>query len=509
MLDICLKNKIISDFLKHYKQKKWNNIIPSLLEIAILNLYSSFKRYIFSEEDLSLIIENLKSKYFQPLQIKKNFKKLINNAREKINIDIPKFRKNLKLNLQDYLQGRNESYRSFTKKPKNINELNIYNNNKDNKNNHYYNRSSVVTPMKGLINYNETDDVSVNENRYKNIFKINKLNKRIKKNNFKFNNEKKIIEYNTIDHYDYINETYQNIFNNSKNINMNYSYSIDYKKNKKYIKVNKNDNSNNKVIEKNIYNDEEKKKKKDNKYYSHKEINDKTNKINKIAKLKIINDYKKKYKNNYNLLPNFNKEQILKLDENKNKNLNTIYYNKEKRYTQNSSKTVNNSMIIHNSPKKNIELKGISKLQKYINNHHQLNINKNNKKEFKNIQLTSIKKNLKNIILNRDKKRDYYSNKNLIEEINKSIPSINDINMSYSLCNNNNLLKINEQAAFLLKNNNRKKIINYNSFNSDKNSKNSIFLNDPYLFAKSPGIKKFILGKKLNNINTNGKDNNN
>ena len=166
-------------------------------------------------------------------------------------------------------------------------------------------------------------------------------------------------------------------------------------------------------------------------------------------------------------------------------------------------------MIIHNSPKKNIELKGISKLQKYINNHHQLNINKNNKKEFKNIQLTSIKKNLKNIILNRDKKRDYYSNKNLIEEINKSIPSINDINMSYSLCNNNNLLKINEQAAFLLKNNNRKKIINYNSFNSDKNSKNSIFLNDPYLFAKSPGIKKFILGKKLNNINTNGKDNNN
>ena len=63
MLEICLKNKIIFNFIKNYKKKKWNDIIPSLLEIAILNLYTSFKRFIFSEEDLSLIIENLKIKY--------------------------------------------------------------------------------------------------------------------------------------------------------------------------------------------------------------------------------------------------------------------------------------------------------------------------------------------------------------------------------------------------------------------------------------------------------------
>ena len=81
MLELCSKNKIIFNFLKNYKQKKWNNIIPSLLEIAILNLYTSFKRFIFSEEDLSLIIENLKSKYNSSLFIERNLKikKKVNN----------------------------------------------------------------------------------------------------------------------------------------------------------------------------------------------------------------------------------------------------------------------------------------------------------------------------------------------------------------------------------------------------------------------------------------------
>ena len=163
MLDVCLKNQIIYDFLNNYKQKKWNNIIPSLLEIAILNLYSSFKRYIFSEEDFSLIIDNLKTKCSLPTKSTKSKKSTNNNFKEynykeKLDIDIPKFRRNLKLNMQDYLKGRNDSYRSFTKKPKNINELNVYKNNIiDNSRKQFCNRSSALTPIKDLINYNETD----------------------------------------------------------------------------------------------------------------------------------------------------------------------------------------------------------------------------------------------------------------------------------------------------------------------------------------------------------------
>ena len=504
MLDACLKNKIIHDFLNNYKQKKWNNIIPSLLEIAILNLYSSFKRYSFTEEDFSLIIDNLKSKCFIPSKNSKNKKTMNNNFKdynykEKSDIDIPKFRRNLKLNLQDYLQGKNDSYRSFTKKPKNINELNIYRNNfKDNSRTHIYNRSSVVTPIKDLINYNETD-ISIGENHK--IFNVN--NKIIRKNNRKINNNnnnKKIMLYNTIEHYD-ANDKHQNLFNSTHNNKiMNYSYSInDNKKdkNKNYIKVNKNKKKNNNSHLKINVNGEENEKKKSNRYISKTDMNNKIYRINKITKLKIINDYKKKHKNNFN----FNKEQILKINEIKN-NLNSINNNKEKNHIKNLSETTDNSML-YNSPKNNFEFKGISKLQKYINNHIQININKNNK----NYQISNIKRNIKEIILNRDNRKDNRkdnsANNDLLDDINNSISNVNETNISYSIGNNNNIFKMNEQSALLIKNSRKKRIINYNSFNNSKNSKHSISLNDPHLFFKSPKTKNFTFVKQNKN-NENG-----
>ena len=60
MLENCLKHKIIRDFLKNYSQEKWPIIIPSLIEIAILNLKSSFKTLFFSEEDFKNILSDLK-----------------------------------------------------------------------------------------------------------------------------------------------------------------------------------------------------------------------------------------------------------------------------------------------------------------------------------------------------------------------------------------------------------------------------------------------------------------
>ena len=512
MLDVCLKNQIIYDFLNNYNQKKWNNIIPSLLEIAILNLYSSFKRYIFSEEDFSLIIDNLKTKCSLPTKSIKGKKSTNNNFKEynykeKLDIDIPKFRRNLKLNMQDYLKGRNDSYRSFTKKPKNINELNVYKNNIiDNSRKQYCNRSSALTPIKDLINYNETD-ISIDDN--KNIYRIkNNINKnKGRKININNNINKKIILYNTIEHYD-ANNKFQNLFNisnntlnthNNNNINMNYSYSLnEYKENKKknYIKVNKNKNNNNNNL-KLFVNGEETLAKKNNKYYSITEINNKTMKINKMVKLKIFNDYKKKQKKNFN----FNKEKILKKKEVKNNlNVNSINYNREKNHIKNNMSKTSNNSILCNSPQNNFEFKGISKLQKYINNHNQININKNNLKEMKNHQIASIKKNLKEIILNREKRKDnrknYSSNKDALDDINKSISNMNDTNISYTY-GNNNMSKMNEQGILLIKNNKKeKKIINYNSFNNSKNSKHSISLNDPFLFIKSPRITNFVFGKQ-------------
>ena len=60
MLEACLRNKIINDFLKNYKKSRWQKLIPSLIEIAILNLNSSFHTVFFSEEDIHNIIEELK-----------------------------------------------------------------------------------------------------------------------------------------------------------------------------------------------------------------------------------------------------------------------------------------------------------------------------------------------------------------------------------------------------------------------------------------------------------------
>ena len=66
MLEACLNNKIIRDFLNNYQQSRWQKLIPSLIEIAILNLNSSFHTVIFSEEDIKNIINELKLGQNQP-----------------------------------------------------------------------------------------------------------------------------------------------------------------------------------------------------------------------------------------------------------------------------------------------------------------------------------------------------------------------------------------------------------------------------------------------------------
>ena len=183
MIEICLKHKIIYDFLKNYKQKKWAKIIPSLIEISILNLYNSFKKSLFSEEELLLIIENLKVKntkshsVLKELNQKEETLKKIND--DSYDIGIRLLRKKLKLNLNDKSEELKESYRSYTKKARNISQLNIYTN--DNKRINIYNKnnkSTDFTPAQTLTNYNETETEQTESK-----FKCNNM-----KNNLNYNN---------------------------------------------------------------------------------------------------------------------------------------------------------------------------------------------------------------------------------------------------------------------------------------------------------------------------------
>ena len=79
MLATCMKYKTIKNFLLNYNESRWSKLIPSLLEIAILNLHISFKTNFFSEKDLENIITDLKL----------NFKKKLSNNEmsSKTNLD--------------------------------------------------------------------------------------------------------------------------------------------------------------------------------------------------------------------------------------------------------------------------------------------------------------------------------------------------------------------------------------------------------------------------------------
>ena len=67
MIQNCLRHKIIRDFLKHYTEKSWKDLIPSLIEIGILYLQKSFNKILFTREEIKNVLCNL-----QISQIEKN-----------------------------------------------------------------------------------------------------------------------------------------------------------------------------------------------------------------------------------------------------------------------------------------------------------------------------------------------------------------------------------------------------------------------------------------------------
>ena len=88
MLESCLENKIIYEFLTLYEHSFWKKLIPSLLEIAILNLKSSFNTLLFSEKDINNIIRDLKIKQKISYDFNNNQKSIQekNKDKEKKNI---------------------------------------------------------------------------------------------------------------------------------------------------------------------------------------------------------------------------------------------------------------------------------------------------------------------------------------------------------------------------------------------------------------------------------------
>ncbi|MCQ2819441.1 MAG: hypothetical protein MJ252_19435 [archaeon] len=60
MLEKILGRRINRTFLKLYNSERWSEIVPTLCEIAVLNLYTSFKTLTFSRGDFEKILMELK-----------------------------------------------------------------------------------------------------------------------------------------------------------------------------------------------------------------------------------------------------------------------------------------------------------------------------------------------------------------------------------------------------------------------------------------------------------------
>lgn len=453
LLESCLRRKTIYQFLKSYKQKKWNNIIPSLLEIAILNLNNQFKQNYYSEEDLAFIIKKLHS----------------NN---KINESYYDISPNLRNTFTSYESFNNERNRSFSKKAKNINELNIYTNyNFDNKVIHYYNRNSKATPIKRLINNSGTEDNFL-LNKPKNFLKLelnkNKYeseNKKIKKmkNDIMLINDinKTSINYNTID-LGYVSQTSEKCFSNFNN-NLLYNY----KMNTEYIKVNK-AKKRKKIKERFISDDDL-----DNNNTYCKNVDTKLNntieKINKSTKIKLINSFIK----DKSFFANYKKNKINKESTQQNVfNINALNNQLCNKFKKNVDKTNNNT----DSIKLNNKFDFINKTKNIKNIANKINMKKIKLSDIRNQQINKMKKN--RII-----------DKNEIKALNMTDLDFNNIDdIDFRIKKDTSKKPKNMKTGNLTST--KKNTINYNFCNSDIRSKFKTFINDPYFLVKISKNKK-------------------
>ena len=491
MLETCLENKIIYEFLTYYDQSCWHKLIPSLLEIAILNLKSSFNTFLFSEEDINniikdLIICNKKNLYYseKPKQKKDNNLHIIFSKPQTVwrtsdgwdfESDPIKDRYSLswKKNEEKIMNKRLlQSVRSKIKDQVDIDKKKYYNNL-----NFINNKMSQSYNQKEKINYAISYDKDLNPEIIERTT--------VKKNKNK-KGGKKIIQKMTQEEYEqkYTEENQDNdngdnneiYYENNENgdsydkqkLNKKQIYYKDLNNNQNNIfKISKNSKNKKKNQKQNINNRNQKKK---NLYHYNVNYNIQNNKINNIN-----NNIKTKPKNN------FDYKEVQK----KNIDINT-----------DSQKGFVNQAFNNQIKKNNIK-------NNNINNINNINKGKNN--------YINIENNFKEENNNNNK---FYFYRNINKKNNKIDPSIND-----SSGQNDELIgiekkyknKIDELEKNILKNEIEKKTNNNihidNNYNYDIN-KNNIDNYADKLKVNITNMEDYKMKKQLNNnINNNIEEN--
>ena len=504
MIENCLRHKIIRDFLKLYTENRWKDLIPSLIEIGILNLQKYFNKLIFTKEELKNF-----SRHLQVSQIEKDKEK----NREKENKEILRDRDIIKEN-KEYFSTKNNSrekdldkeeinklYKSQSKQndtPKNYevgssyNNINIENNNLrrmkiiDLVSNNQEKQEKIKSCTEAIIEMK--NNIKNNYHYFKNNISIDFKNKLTKQRG---------------EYYKKINiEKNKNIQKN--NINK-ISYAISYDKDLRPAsiskKINNNQNTTNNIIAKkddemikHNYSSERKSKnnsKSKNKKNKNKEkyMNINLNNLNRINNMQNV---KRKHYNNANLK---NKQGILHSGAN---NKNNFYKKLNVVQTHNfTSNEINNNyhIIKVDKPKFN-KIKPKKNLNTNISSSYNSNYRNMN---FINTLYQKVNTNGQAIKINND---NYFSNR---DELNEFIRKNRiKLNIKQDINNRKNITK--SEKPLDRKNN----FLNMEEINNPKNNPQKNFdkkdsdnevINREEMDKKNNLIKSFPNNIDIMNLN--------
>ena len=305
MIENCLRHKIIRDFLRLYTENRWKDLIPSLIEIGILNLQKSFNKLIFTKEELKNV-----SRHLQISQIEKDKEK----SKEKVVKEFSKDQDIIKENKEYFSSNNNSREKDLDKDDKTkIHKSQTKSDGTPKNGGVASSNSNINIENNNLKRMKIIDLVSNNQEKQEKIKScteaIIEMKNNIKNNYHYFKNNISIDFKNKLskqrgEYYKKIN--IEKNKNNLKNQINKISYAISYDKDLRPASISKKVNKNQNITNNNII------AKKDEENFNHNYSSGKGSKKNSKSKNKN-NKIKEKYMNiNLNNLNRINNMQNIK-----------------------------------------------------------------------------------------------------------------------------------------------------------------------------------------------------
>ena len=438
MLETCLENKVIYDFLSYYEKTCWQKLIPSLLEIAILNLKSSFKTLFFSEEDIHNIIKDLKIKQkidSIPNTTKKskfNFSKplVVWRTREKDDLENFRYSQSFRKKEEKILNKRLIS----SVKNKIIDKFDFDKNNSYNNSNYIDNKLSQTYNQREKINYAISYDKDLNPEIIERTM--------VKKNKNK-KGGKKIIQKMTQEEYE---QQYSEENQDNNEIYYEENEDNDNQKEKNIQKIVNNKSLNNKknfnIINKRKK--ENKNKPKKNDLYHYKNNYNNQNNINFINNNRNNLNYNNQNKINTNINQILNSQNGFNNQLIKNNLINAQYKNNYINIENNENDEIDN-MNDQNNLKKNVYTQIAPSIKDSGKTTELIGIEKKYKNKIDELEKNILIKNPENNIIKNinNKNNNFDFNKNNIEnyadKLKVNITNMEDYKMQKSKNKNNNI----------------------------------------------------------------------